>query len=163
MRWWVRIGLAVLVGLAIGVFAKGVLNCVLDRSDWRARELSGWCNEYRVIAQQYRERIARLSNITSNEFPNSMSWLLHASEADYARGEEILSIQRRAMAIEPWFIRCATSRVPELPLGDDMPAIGHDLVRYFDAVVANTPVRDIEDANHYVGWLEEPERHFALH
>jgi len=149
---------AVVVGLVIGELVLASLQ--RDRVDWRARELTAWCDHYRDVAVTDRDRIRGLVSRLSGEFPAGEWWLFSAGAADWDAASEVLAIQRELMFARPWFTRCAAGPLPDLPLGDAMPAVAHELVRYLEQVIAQIPRRDPEDPAQYVAPLAEPERTF---
>lgn len=149
-------------GTAVGLLVVIIWNAGRDHTDWRARELTAWCNHYRNVARANRDQVKAWAAELSPTLARSESeyWFLHVSEEDWQRGLKILAAQRRLSSIEPWFARCAARAIPELPAHDAIPAVAYDLVRYLDTVLESVPNRDPREPANYVQPIEQPDQVF---
>jgi hypothetical protein len=156
--------LALLIGTLLGFLVSLLLTRVKDQSDWRASEITAWCNRYRADVTSSQQRLELLLAALSPAFPkNDEYWFLKVDERDYEVARQILAIQRETRSIEPWLIRCASRALPEMSYMDAMPGAGYDLLSYFKKVLDGIPERDPTDPEQYVQPLDEPERHFSAY
>ena len=149
-----RFVLVALSGLVVGLVIAWWLSG--PRHDWRAAELTGWCNHYRASAIAKRARIVELVRALGPPRDGDRKWrFLYASEAENELMHKIGSIQRMMRGETNWYLRCAAAPIPkEVPLGDEDP---YDLVRYLDEVIASLPRRAPHDPRAYVQPIERPE------
>ncbi len=145
---------ALVLGFALGLAVVCARTPVRGRTDWRASELTAWCNHYRGVATMYRDRISALVFQLSPDAVDDPDWIWRASVADEAIHDELKMLEGRVREDQFWFRRCSPTSLPYTP-DDDFPLRGsRAFVAYLEVVIASIPHRDPADPSQYVAPVE---------
>jgi hypothetical protein len=127
---------ATAAGVALGLLISVISNGNSDKFDWRAQELTQWCDYYHNVAEMTLQEIRHLGAVsTTSERALVAEWNL------------------RIGSTGRWFARCSALS-PSVSIGNlDEVA---PFVDYLKEIIRQSPYRSWRDPEQYVWLVNDP-------